>query len=210
MTQRDQAICTHCGHRFRTGADDTAPTDGPEPMNRTMQFSLPPLPPRTPLPTAPPPNQSLSILRVPGLTRSSLGPALLTALLVIALGAGVYWYSLSAHRPLPQDSSPMGAWETTLASRGGADAHLRFALASDGSGQFSWHETGPLTPSGQMPLHWSITADGSLLLTLSPSPGSDPTSGTLAAFFNSHPWVWHVDRTPHRLILGKLVLTEAL
>ncbi len=44
MTLVDQAECGHCGHRFRTGQIGTMP--GPDPLRRTRQFTLPPLPRR--------------------------------------------------------------------------------------------------------------------------------------------------------------------
>ena len=193
MTQREEAVCRQCGHHFRTGTEAQAP----DPLNRTMQFVLPSLPPRSAAP-APPPRLGSPSRRV---------PAAAACLLLLACLAGLWlWHS----RRLTglSEASPVGTWETTLHGKASANAVLEFEFDAGGTGTFSWHESGPQTPAGQTPLRWAKNADGTLALALTPPPGGDLVSQTLTGIFSRPSWPWRVDRTQRRLVLGTLEFTE--
>ncbi len=194
MTQRDEAVCRQCGHRFRTGTQTIAPTQAPDSLNRTMQFVLPPLPARI---VAPAPAAPLLFRR---------GRRILFAVLPVLLLAGLAAWLWHSRRPASE--SPVGRWETTLHGKAAAKAHLEFWFHPDGSGKFSWRESGPAPLAGQTPLRWNENADGTLALALTPPPGGDPVSQTLTGIFSRPAWPWRVDRAQRRLVLGTLEFTE--
>ena len=210
MTLRDQAICGQCRHRFRTGAAvDTqelpeTQTAAPDPLHRTMEFTLPLLARRTSAPAelTPLPNAVATSRRI-----IFFALAVLTLCLAAAL-----WHTHSRHAP--EAVSPAGVWETTLHGKASSDAHLEFTFQAGGTdqkggtGRFSWRESGPAALSGQTPLLWRKNTDGTLALTLTAPAAGDPVSQTLAGIFSSHPWPWRVDRAHRQLILGTLVFTE--
>ena len=202
MNPRDQAVCGQCGHHFRTGAQ--TPVEGtaePDPVNRTMQFTLPPLPSR--VPAAPPPVPD-ALPRVSPHVLAATAAALALVLILF-----MFWQR--SPKPTPAAAvSPVGVWETTLTSQTSADAHLEFALQTGGTGRFSWRETGPTASSGQTPLVWRQNPNQTLTLTLTAPQGGDAVSQTLVGIFSSHPWAWQEDPAAHRLTLGTLVLTEKL
>ena len=194
MTQREEAVCRQCGHRFRTGTD--ARQAGPDPLNRTMQFVLPPLPPRSAAPSAPP-RLALAFRR--RLTAAAL-------ILPAACLAWLWWHSRRAAGVF--QASPVGVWETTLHGKASANARLEFEFDAGGTGRFSWRESGPHAPAGQTPLHWRQNADGTLALALTPPSGGDPVSQALTGIFSRPAWTWRVDRAQRRLVLGTLAFTE--
>ena len=55
---------------------------------------------------------------------------------------------------------------------------------------------------------WHQDTQGLLVLTIAPPATADTVSGTLVTIFNSRPWLWRVDHSRKRLILGNLVFTE--
>ncbi len=190
MTQREEAVCRQCGHRFRTG------TEAPDPMNRTMQFVLPPLPPRSAAPA--PPRLSSS---------SRVVPAAAAPLLLLVCLAGL-WLWHSRRMTGLSETSPVGTWQTSLHGKASANALLEFEFDAGGTGHFSWRESGPHAPAGQTPLRWAKNADGTLALALTPPAGGDPVSQTLTGIFSRPAWPWRVDRTQRRLVLGTLEFTE--
>ncbi len=197
MAFRDRERCERCGHQFRSGLG-APPLDAPvldeATLNRTMQFTLPPLAPREVVaapdadPAAPLPRRR----HVPALAPAAVGggPAL--------AGAPAYFHYAQAARAAKP--SPVGVWETTPAGRASPSARLRLTLRDDGSGSFSWQG------SRRTPLRWQLDPDGRLVLII-PAP-ADPVSGTLITILDSHPWLWRVDRAQHRLIIGTLDFTE--
>ena len=230
MTFVDREICENCGHHFRTGISEPnldAKLDE-DAKHRTMQFTLPPmptrLPPKTedagndeaPLPErdeAPLPERDEAPVFRP--LRRRLGPALALAALIVAALLVAAALALGWHRRAPEVSasarSPVGVWESVLTSRSSANTRLTFALAGDGSGTFSWQEGGAggaSAASGRSPLRWREDANGLLALTIAPAPAGDAVSGTMIAIFNSHAWLWRVDRPHKRLMLGSLAFTE--
>ena len=164
-------------------------------MNRTMQFVLPPLPPRSAEP-APPPRFSAPSRRV-----------LITAALILPVAclAGLWWHSRHAET---SPESPVGTWQTTLHGKASANALLEFEFDAGGTGHFSWRESGPHALAGQTPLRWHQNANGTLALALVPPPGGDPVSQTLTGIFSRPAWPWRVDRAQRRLVLGTLAFTE--
>ncbi len=216
MTFRDRDICDHCGHRFRSGLGTglgVSPLDAPfadeDALHRTMQFTLPPLPPRggglaeqaaadagrrTPAPPRPGRRGALVFAVAAGAVSLAL------------LGAFAFFHHAQAARAVRP--SPAGGWETTLAGRSSENARLRFVFGEGGGGSFSWAATGAPPVSGQAPLRWRLDPDGRLVLTIPPPASADAASGTLIAIFNSHPWLWRVDRPRRRLILGTLSFQE--
>lgn len=200
MAPRDQSVCRQCGHQFRTGADSPAPaqTPAPDPLNRTMQFVLPPLRPH-PAPAAPAP--------LPG--RLAVPPrlALAAGLAALLLCAGAFFLWQHERRAAVPDT-PVGVWETTLHGKASANAQLEFQLQPGGSGRFSWRESGPTPLSGQTPLRWTLRPDGKLALSLTPPAAGDTVSQTLAGIFSSRAWPWQIKPAPRRLVLGTLVFTE--
>lgn len=206
MAPRDQMVCRQCGHQFRSSAGSPAPakttfpaeTAAPDPLNRTMQFVLPPLRPH-PAPSASPPLP----MRLPASPRRILAAGV--AGLLLCTGAVFLWRSL--YRPaLPE--TPVGVWETTLHGKASANARLEFQLQAGGAGRFSWQEAGSAALSGQTPLRWNQTSDGKLALSLAAPTTGDAISKTLAGIFSSHAWTWHIDQSPRRLHLGTLIFTE--
>ena len=204
MTVLAQDICAQCGHRFRTGyagqAPDAPRTDA-DTLNRTRQFTLPPLVPR-PAPTDEPP-----VPLPPAPLARRLGPFVATVLLLFAVLATVaYLRQKEAARAVKL--SPVGAWETTLTSRSAQNARLGFIFREDGGGVFSWATPSAPARQGQTPMQWRIDAAGQLVLILSPPAESDTVSGTLITIFGSHPWLWHRDPAQHRLIIGTLTFQQ--
>ncbi len=167
-------------------------------MNQTMQFVLPPLPPRSAAP-APTPHFSLAL-------RRRLIAAALILLGALACLAGLWEHSRRA-AGLSQ-ASPVGTWKTTLHGKASANALLEFEFDAGGGGKFSWRESGPHAPAGRTPLRWHQNADGTLALALTPPPGGDPVSQTLTGIFSRPAWSWRVDRAQRRLVLGTLAFTE--
>ena len=165
-------------------------------MNRTMQFVLPPLSPRSAAPSAPP--------RFSPASRRRLAAAAL--ILLVACLAGLWWHSRRAAQM--SEASPVGTWQTTLHGKASANALLEFEFDAGGGGKFSWRESGPHAPAGQTPLRWRENADGTLALALTPPPGGDPVSQTLTGIFSRPAWPWRVDRAQRRLVLGTLAFTE--
>lgn len=201
MTQREEAVCRQCGHRFRTGTQAQAP----DPMNRTMQFVLPPLPPRSAAPAPLPRFRYSSRLYSSRFYSSRLVPA--AALVLLLVCASGLWLRHSRHvSGLPE--SPVGTWKTILHGKAAANAQLEFRFDTGGTGEFSWHESGPAARSGQTPLRWQRNADGTLRLALTPPSGGDPISQTLTGIFSRPAWPWRVDRAQRRLVLGTLAFTE--
>ena len=192
MTQREEAVCRQCGHQFRTGTEAQAP----DPLHRTMQFVLPPLPPR-------------SVAPLPTPSRFGLLPRLVPAALLVLLLVGLAgaWLRNSRQATLA-DRSPAGRWETTLHGKASANAHLEFRFNPGGTGTFAWRESGPAAPAGQTPLRWHQNADGTLALALTPQRGGDAVSQTLTGIFSRPAWPWRVDRAQKRLVLGTLEFTE--
>ncbi len=201
MAPRDQNVCRQCGHQFRSGTDSaaSAKASAPDPLNRTMQFVLPPLRPH-PAPSA---SASLPVRLAAASPRRVLAAGLFA--LLLCAGAFFLWQRL--RRPALPDT-PVGAWETTLHGKASANAHLEFQFQPGGAGRFSWQESGPAALSGQTPLRWTQNPDGTLALSLTPPAAGDTVSQTLAGIFGSRAWTWHVDRSPRRLHLGTLVFTE--
>lgn len=193
MAQREEAVCRQCGHQFRTGAQDVVP----DPMNRTMQFVLPPLSPRSTAPAPPPRFSSASRRR---LTAAAL-------ILPVACLAGLWWWH-SRRAAGTSSVSPVGTWETILHGKASANARLEFEFDAGGTGKFSWREAGPHAPAGQTSLRWRENADGTLALALAPPPGGDPVSQTLTGIFSRPAWSWRVDRAQRLLVLGTLAFTE--
>ena len=201
MSPPSQAVCSQCGHQFRTGiAAAAAPTPEPDALHRTMQFVLPPLTTRLP---------ASVLLEPPTLRRvNSRLFAMIGAALMVCFGAALFLFIHS--RLAAANALPTGDWETTLRSKSSSEAHLEFAFQTGGTGSFSWRETGSAALSGQTPLVWRQNPDQTLTLALAKPADGDPVSQTLAGIFSSHPWPWHVDPTPRRLTLGTLVFTEKL
>ena len=195
MAPRDQAQCRQCGHQFRTGPDSPAQGAAPDPLHRTMQFVLPPLSSQAAAPVAAAPHDAFRSPR--------FGALAAAALLCLAALGWQAWKRLTPTRP-----TPAGVWETTLHGRASANAHLEFALQDGGAGRFSWRESGPAALSGQTPLRWRLQPDGRLALALTPPSSRDSVSQALTGIFSSHAWLWHVEQSPRRLVLGTLVLTE--
>ena len=213
MAPRDQALCRQCGHQFRTGADAPTPeTQAPDPMNRTMQFVLPPLRVQASIQAAPEPNRRRQTAALPAqaalfdLGRRRTAAAVLAALL-FCLGAAWLWHSRSSAAAL-SDTSPAGVWETTLHGKASSNARLEFQFGAGGAGMFSWQESGPAAPSGRTPLRWKQNPDGTLNLALTAPPGGDSVSQILTSIFSRPAWPWRVDRAQGRLVLGTLVFTE--
>lgn len=207
MAPRDQAQCRQCGHQFRSGSmaagSPVTQSGAADSLNRTMQFTLPPLSPQVSAPAAAGLFSVASRRRRPlpwlwGAVAGSLGVALVAAALL--------W---NLHRKqAAADLSPAGVWATTLHSKSSANAHLEFAFQPGGGGQFSWRESGPAALSGQTPLRWTLNPDNTLSLALSPPAGGSAISVSLAGIFSSHAWTWRIDRSPRRLLLGSLVFME--
>ena len=197
MARREEAVCRQCGHQFRSGADAAVPeAQAPDPVNRTMQFVLPPLPARAAEPALPP--------RLAPASRRLLPAAAL--MLAAACLTGLWRHS--RRDTGMSEASPVGAWETTLHGKSAANARLEFEFDAGGTGKFSWRESGPHAPAGQTPLRWHQNADGTLRLALVPPPGGDPVSQTLTGIFSRPAWPWRVDRAQRRLVLGTLAFTE--
>jgi hypothetical protein len=196
-------VCRQCGHQFRTSAESLPPEKSlaPDPLHRTMQFTLPPLKQQV-APAAEPVLETADSKRRSHFTRLflMLGTVLVCCLLL------VLWNAYSGSKSAA--ASPVGVWETTLHGKAAANAHLEFAFQSGGAGRFSWRESGSEALSGQTPLRWNQDANGRLALALVPPGGGDSVSQELAGIFSSHAWVWHVDRPQRRLVLGTLVFTE--
>jgi hypothetical protein len=204
MTVLAQDICAQCGHRFRTGHPETpgtAPRTDADTLNRTRQFTLPPLQPR-PTPVAEI-EQRASPQRRRGLFFAA-------ALLMLFMTLAAVHSLRQTGAPRAAKPSPAGTWETTLPSRSSQNAHLEFALAKDGSGQFSWTAGTRPVRQGQAPLHWRLDGAGRLVLNIVPSPrtDTDAVAGTLITIFSSHPWLWHTDLAQHRLVLGTVVFQQ--
>ena len=210
MTRRDREVCEHCGHQFRTGLG-APPLDAPitdeATLHRTMQFTLPPLPPREE--TVAPETPGSSWEMAGGPRRRGAAPFALAAIGMglALLGALIYFHHAGAARAAPP--SPAGIWETTGAGRAPQDARLQFVFRGDGGGSFSWAAGGVSPRSGQAPLRWQLAPDGRLVLSIPPPDATAaPVSGQMITLLGSHPWLWRVDRTQHRLVIGPLSLTE--
>ncbi len=203
MTFLEQEVCENCGYHFRTGAALPSPDDAS--LHRTMQFTLPPLARREPpaaVPALPP--------MLPARRQPLPVFALIATLALAALALAFFWQQ-RAPSISESDLSPTGIWDSALTSRSSANARLTFTFAGDGSGTFAWQEqsAGAARPlAGQSPLRWHQNAQGLLALTIAPPPAGDAVSGTIIAIFNSHAWLWRLDRPHKRLILGTLVFTE--
>jgi len=215
MAFRDQEVCAHCGHHFRTNLEAQTPRAAStkvDPLHRTMQFTLPPLPAHQDLREpdsvlSPPPNDILS----PDLPRSRPQPRLLVGMaavaLLLALIAGLIYFWQTG-QPLRGTPSPTGTWEKTLTSRASQSAHLRFLFRDNGSGVFSWSTSSIPPLGGQAPLRWRLTPDGKLMLSISKPAADDYIGSMLIGNFNRQPWLWRVDRPRHRLVLGTLDFRE--
>jgi len=205
MARRDEAVCRQCGHQFRSGVagQADAETPAPDPMNRTMQFVLPP---RIPEPT----RQTF----VPPPATPSYGPKRRRAVMAAALAAtaiclaAFFVWNRSRPAPAGSESSPAGHWETVLHGSAAANARLDFVFDAGGGGVFSWQESGPQPHAGQTPLRWMQNPDGTLFLLLDPPAGGDQVAQTLTGIFSRPAWTWRVDRAQHKLVLGTLVFTE--
>ena len=207
MARRDEVLCRQCGHQFRSGVSQAGlETPPPDPINRTMQFVLPPLPARTPEPPRPalaPPSPALDH----GLKRRAAMTAAAVLAAAACLGAFLFW-SESRRAPAASETSPVGHWETILHGSAAANARLDFVFDAGGGGAFSWQESGPQPHAGQTPLRWTQNPDGTLFLALNPPAGGDQVAQTLAGIFSRPAWTWRVDRAQHKLVLGTLVFTE--
>jgi hypothetical protein len=202
MTVLAQDICAQCGHRFRSGHPEMpghAPRTDADTLNRTRQFTLPPLQPR--LTPAVGIEQTASPQRRPGLFFAAA--LLLFITLVITLAAVHSLRQTGAERAAKP--SPAGIWETTLSSRSSQNAHLKFVFGQDGSGWFSWTAGTRPVRQGQAPLHWRLDGARQLVLTIAPSPHTGTVARTLITIFGSHPWLWHTNLAQHRLVLGTVV-----
>lgn len=216
MMPLSEVICGQCGHRFRSGMEtgDAAPeTLAPDPVNRTMQFTLPPLAPRpaAPTPERKLPNTGMLGAGMPDWAAAWLGGrrVYVAALIVLLLlGAGAAWLWHSRPQAALAEASPAGVWETTLRGQAASNARLEFVLNPGGDGRFSWSESGPNAQSGQTPLRWRVNLNRTLSLSLTPPPNGDLVSQTLTGLFSRRPWPWRLDDHPKRLILGTLILTE--
>ena len=210
MARRDEAVCRQCGHQFRSGAvsQADAETPPPDPLNRTMQFTLPPLPTRAPLPPAgrKPATPLPGLKRRPRRVTAKMAAAI--ALAVLAFLGGLWFWNESRRAPPLSETSPEGRWETVLHGSAAANARLEFVFDSGGGGAFSWQESGLPPHAGRTPLRWSRNPDGTLFLSLDPPAGGDQVAQTLTGIFSRPAWTWRVDRTQHRLVLGTLVFTE--
>ncbi len=206
MTYRDREVCEHCGHRFRTGLGtglETTPADAvitdEAALNRTMQFTLPPLTPR-PAPHADPPMPAPPT--PPRLSRGRVASALL-ALAALTLG-----YFLYAQIARPAPSSPVGVWETAKTGPSAQGGRLRLTFQADGGGEFFWDGGGGALPV-PAPLRWRLDPNGQMILDIGPSRSDpDPVPAALITLFDSRPWLWRVDRPKHLLIIGSLRLME--
>ena len=196
MAPRDQAVCAHCGHQFRSGtAPAIAPTRPPDDLHRTQQFVLPPLT-RTPPATAAPPLPTL-----PEHAAKPLWPTLALAGLAVLLLLGFFFWKQAS---VPQsDPTPAGAWTTTLRGTGAGaqSADLKFVFADGGGGTYAFGMTPPA------PLHWTQTGNTLSLTLTAPTPLSVQGS-TLMAVFNNRPWIWKRDPARRTLTLGTLIFTE--
>ncbi len=199
MAPRDQAVCAHCGHQFRSGTAPTvAPTRPPEDLHRTQQFTLPTLTRTPPLTAAPPP--------LPTLPEQPAKPlwtlAALAGSAVLLLLGFLFWKQASAPQP---DPTPVGAWITTLrgTGTGAQSADLKFVFADGGSGTYALGTTPPA------PLHWAQTGN-TLLLTLTPPTPPNTQYATLGTVFSNRPWIWKQDPARRTLMLGTLTFTETL
>lgn len=197
MAPRDQAVCAHCGHQFRsTAAPTIAPTRPPDDLHRTQQFTLPILT-RTPPPSAaPPPIPTVSVPPV-----KPLWPVVALAGVAVLLLLGFFfWKQAAAPTPNP---GPVGTWTTTLRGTGAGaqSADLKFVFADGGGGSYA---LGPAPPA---PLHWAQTGN-TLVLTLTPSAPPNAQYTTLGTVFNNRPWIWKRDPARRTLTLGTLTFTE--
>ena len=196
MTSAGEAECGHCGHRFRTGQDGTTP--GPDPLHRTRQFTLSPLPQRdAPIPIVP------VALKPP--RRRGLLPLAGTALaFVAALALLAVFHPSFHHAAVP---SPIGTWQGALSGPASGGAMLTFVFREGGGGSFGWRESGTARPlSGQSPLRWRRDPVGLLALTIRPPAAPDAVSDTMILLLNRQAWPWHVDRAHGRMTLGRLAL----
>lgn len=222
MTFRDREVCEHCGHRFRTGVGteqgmelgtglSASPLDAPildeAALHRTMQFTLPPLPPRgEAAPPASPPET--------GRQTSDAARRRNVPILALASGAaglallGIWGWFHFAPTARAVRPSPLGVWETAPTGRAPQSARLRLVFRDGGGGSFSWAAGGTRPLSGQAPLRWRLNPDGRLVLSIPPPDAAADPSGQMITLFNSHPWLWRVDRTRQRLVIGPLSFTE--
>ena len=124
--------------------------------------------------------------------------------------AGALAYSHFTGTARAAKPSPVGVWETAPTGRASQNVRLRLALIGDGGGSLSWAAGGsaPSRPS-QTPLRWHLDPDGRLVLSIPPPEAdADAVFGTVITVLDSHPWLWRVDRTQHRLIIGSLSFME--
>ena len=215
MTFRDSEACEHCGHRFRTGLGTglgASPPDAPitddAMLHRTMQFTLPPLPPRGEAASpASPPGTDRGLSDPPGPRRRGASFSALLAGAVVLTLLGVWSHFQYAPTARAARPSPVGTWDVR-AGRASADARLRFVFRDGGGGSFSWAAGSAPPLSGQAPLRWRVEPDGRLALSITPPAAPADPSGPLISLLSRRPWLWRVDRTQHRLVLGSLRLTE--
>lgn len=209
MTRRDSETCEHCGHQFRTGLGtglSATPVDAviadEAALNRTTQFTLPPLAPRAAPAALPAVPQSVRV--PPGRGRLALAAAGAVAALALALAYFHYAQAARAVKP-----SPAGVWEAALTGRASQNARLGLTLGADGGGSLSWEPGGAPAPA-PAPLRWRLAPDGRLVLNIAPAAVDAPNAvpGTLIAVLDSHPWLWRVDPARHRLVVGTLSFTE--
>lgn len=199
MAPRDQAVCAHCGHQFRSGAAPAiAPTRPPDDLHRTQQFTLPALT-RTPPPTAAPP----PLPTLPEQPAKPLWPLVALAGVAVLLLLGLFFWKQAA--VTPPAPTPAGTWTTTLRGTGAGaqSADLKFVLAADGGGTYALGTTPPA------PLHWAQTGN-TLLLTLTPPTPPNAQYATLGTVFSNRPWIWKRDPARRTLTLGTLTFTETL
>ena len=196
MAPRDQAVCAHCGHQFRSGTAPTiAPTRPPDDLHRTQQFTLPTLTRTPPAIAVPPP---------PPLAEQPAKPlwplAALAGVAVLLLLGFLFWKQAAVPPPNP---GPAGAWTTTLRGTGAGaqSADLKFVFADGGGGTYALGMTPPA------PLHWAQTGN-TLLLTLTPPTPPNAQYATLGTVFDNRPWIWKRDLARRTLTLGTLIFTE--
>ena len=199
MAARDQTVCAHCAHQFRSGAVSAAaprvaPTRPPDDLHRTQQFTLPPLP-RTPPPAAVAETPALPVQNA-----KSPWPLALAGLAALLLLGCFVWKRAV---PPPRPPTPAGAWTTTLRGTGAnaQAADLKFVFADGGGGTYALGTTPPA------PLRWTQTGS-TLFLTLTPPTPPEAQYLTLGTVFNNRPWIWKRDPTRRTLTLGTLTFTQ--
>ena len=210
MAAREQGTCAVCGHRFQSGLGLTG-TDrealaaplSDEARNRTMQFTLPPLvrPPEV--------KEEETVgggLSGPRFFQRRAAWLAAAAAVLAAAGGAAGWRHLRAADAGPP--SPVGVWETRTARGASKAARLGIILQRGGGGALSWTADGAAVPAEQTPLRWHLTPEGRLMLSLPPAAADGSSAGAVAAVLGAHPWLWRVDRSHRRLILGTFTFQE--